>query len=107
MINCQSFDIIKAFKRFLQDSCTPDKELSYSSLHRGIIKMYFGARDVDIDYKTSLIKAEIPKSDLQYTLVSFEFEDLDEFLSSCIENDKRSLNFYQSVLKYYNIRTVG
>lgn len=74
----------------------------YSSLHKGIIKMYFGARRVEIDYQNHTIKAEIPMSDYQYTTVNFECQDLDRFLSSCLKKDKRSLNFYQSSLNYYN-----
>ena len=104
MTSFQPSQIIEQFKNFIHDSCaTCETEMDkYSSLHKGIIKMYFGARRVEIDYKQQLIKAEIHMAPHQYTTVNFECQDLDRFLSSCLKNDKRSLNFYQSSLNYYN-----
>lgn len=99
----QPSEIIQEFKNFIHSSCLNcDEESTYSSLHKGIIKMYFGARKVDIDYKNQMIKAEIPISDHEYTVVNFECQDLDRFLSSCLKKDKRSLSFYQSALNYYS-----
>jgi hypothetical protein len=104
MTSFQPSQIIEEFKNFIHSSCTSSETgmEKFSSLHKGIIKMYFGARRVEIDYKLQTIKAEIPISDHQYTTVNFECQDLDRFLSSCIKKDKRSLNFYQSSLNYYN-----
>ena len=104
MTSFQPSQIIEEFKNFIHNSCTNcETEIEkFSSLHKGIIKMYFGARRVEIDYNLQTIKAEIPVSDYEYTTVNFECQDLDRFLSSCIKKDKRSLNFYQSSLNYYN-----
>jgi hypothetical protein len=104
MTSFQPSQIIEEFKNFVHSSCTDcETEMEkFSSLHKGIIKMYFGARRVEIDYKQQTIKAEIPVSDHEYTTVNFECQDLDRFLSSCLKKDKRSLNFYQSSLNYYN-----
>lgn len=104
----QPSEIIEEFKNFIHSSCsTCDSNSTYSSLHKGIIKMYFGARKVEIDYENKMIKAEIPISDHEYTLVNFECQDLDRFLSSCIKKDKRSLSFYQSALNYYSLEKVA
>lgn len=78
------------------------KENTFVSLHKGIIKIYFEAKKVEIDYSKNLISAEIPVSATEYTMVSFEYQDLESFLKSCIKKDKRSLTFYQNVLTYYN-----
>lgn len=95
--------LIQEFKNFIHSSCKSTSELSqYSSLHKGIIKMYFGARRVEIDYENNLVKAEIPISDNDYTTVDFECQDIERFLASCIKEDRRSLSFYQSALNYYN-----
>lgn len=104
MTTFQPSQIIEEFKNFIHNSCTdPSQDISkYSSLHKGIIKMYFAARRVDIDYANHTVKAEIPVSDFEYTTVNFECQDLDRFLSSCVKTDKRSLKFYQSSLNYYN-----
>lgn len=104
MTTFQPSQIIEEFKNFIHSSCaSSDQDISkYSSLHKGIIKMYFAARKVEIDYSNHTVKAEIPVSDYEYTTVNFECQDLDRFLSSCVKSDKRSLNFYQSALSYYN-----
>lgn len=104
MTTFQPSELIEEFKSFIHSSCKDcETELDkYSSLHKGIIKMYFGARRVDIDYKQQSIQAEIPISDSEFTTVNFECQDLDRFLTSCLKKDKRSLNFYQNSLKYYN-----
>lgn len=104
MTTFQPSQIIEEFKNFVHNSCTnSENDIStYSSLHKGIVKMYFGARRVEIDYKEHTIKAEIPISDHEYTTVNFECQDLNRFLSSCVKSDKRSLKFYQSSLNYYN-----
>lgn len=108
MTALQPSEIISEFKNFIHSSCSNCDETSiYSSLHKGIIKMYFGARKVDIDYDNKMVMAEIPISDHDYTVVNFECQDLDRFLSSCVKNDKRSLNFYQSALNYYSIGRVA
>ena len=104
MTTFQPQEIIEEFKNFIHISCsdcsTADEQ--YGSLHKGIIKMYFGARRVEIDYANSVVKAEIPISDHEYTTISFECQELDRFLSSCIKKDKRSLNFYQNSMTYYS-----
>ncbi len=104
MTTFQPSQIIEEFKNFIHTSCTAceDDISQYSSLHKGIIKIYFSARKVEIDYKNRIIKAEIPVSDNQYTVINFECQEMDRFLSSCVKTDKRSLNFYQSTLNYYN-----
>lgn len=83
------------------------KENPFASLHKGIIKMYFEAKKVDIDYSKGVISAEIPVSATEYTMVSFEYQDLECFLKSCIRKDKRSLTFYRNVLTYYNLLKVA
>ncbi len=87
MTSFQPSQIIEEFKSFIHSSCIdcgPETE-KFSSLHKGIIKMYFSARRVEIDYKQQTIKAEIPISDHEYTTVNFECQDLDRFLSSCLK----------------------
>lgn len=109
MTTYQPSEIIEKFKQFIHSSCTdcPVTTASYNSLHKGIVKMYFSARKVEIDYEKSIIKAEIPITDFDYTTVNFECQDLDRFLSSCLKKDQRSLNFYQSSLNYYSLLQVA
>lgn len=109
MTTFQPTEILENFKNFIHSSCADctGTNAIYNSLHKGIIKMYFQARNVEIDYDNKVIKAEIPVSDKEFTSVSFECLDLERFLTSCIKKDKRSLNFYQSALNYYSFSRVA
>lgn len=109
MTTLQPTEIIENFKNFIHSSCTDsiEKNPIYNSLHKGIIKMYFQAKNVEIDYENKIIKAEIPVSDKEFTSVSFECLDLERFLTSCLKKDKRSLSFYQSALNYYSFSKVA
>ncbi|MFD2517664.1 hypothetical protein [Salinimicrobium flavum] len=109
MTTLQPSQILQEFKNFIRTSCSdfPGTSATYSSLHKGIIKMYFQARNVEIDYEKQVVTAEIPVTEKEYTTVSFECIDLERFLSSCIKNDKRSLNFYRSSLNYYSLSQVA
>lgn len=109
MTSLQPTEILNEFKNVIHNSCIDDSNVNqiYNSLHKGIIKMYFQARNVEIDYVNKVIKAEIPVTDKEYTSVSFECLDLERFLTSCIKNDKRSLNFYKNALNYYTISQVA
>lgn len=109
MTTFQPTEILENFRNFIHSSCSNStgSNAIYNSLHKGIVKMYFQARNVEIDYDKKIIKAEIPVSDKEYTSVSFECLDLERFLISCIKKDKRSLNFYQSALNYYSFSRVA
>lgn len=104
----QPSTILDEVKNLVSNSCNGSgMGSSFSSLHKGIVKLYFQAKQVEIDYEKNLIKAEIPISEREYTTVSFECQDLERFLKSCIKNDKRSLMFYQNVLTYYSFQEVA
>jgi hypothetical protein len=109
MTTFQPSVILDEVKNLVSNSCNNSAGLgsSFSSLHKGIIKLYFEAKKVEIDYEKSIVTAEIPVSALEYTTVSFECQDLERFLNSCIKKDKRSLMFYQNVLAYYSLQEVA
>lgn len=109
MTTIQPSVILEEVNSLVSYSCNEGtgKENTFTSLHKGIIKIYFEAREVEIDYAKRLISAEIPISATEYTKVSFEYQDLELFLKSCIRKDKRSLTYYQNVLTYYSILTVA
>lgn len=96
--------IIDEVKNLLTYSCTEHHEADspFVSLHKGLVKLYFEARSVEIDYMNKKMKVEIPISNRNYTTVSFDCQDLERFLKSCIRSDKKSLLYYQNVLTYYS-----
>lgn len=109
MRTIQPSEILQEVNNLVSNSCIDGSGAgsAFSSLHKGIVKLYFEARKVEIDYENSIITAEIPISARDFTTVSFECQDLERFLKSCIKADKRSLMFYQNVLTYYSLQKVA
>ncbi|MBK5191972.1 MAG: hypothetical protein JJE07_01970 [Flavobacteriaceae bacterium] len=79
----------------------------FEDLHRSIIKKYFDARDIKIDYKAQTIDLKLPMSNSKYTNITFECLELSGFLQSCIRSDEESLYFYQNLLAHYDIMSAA
>lgn len=101
--------IIEEVKNLVSYSCNDCQEggSSFSSLHKGLVKVYFEARNVEIDYKNQKVKVELPITPTDYTKVSFDCQNLERFLKSCVKTDKKSLLYYQNVLAYYSYLKVA
>src|SRR5680860_290083 len=97
--------IIDEVKNLISSSITnPEVEnAKFEDLHRSIIKRYFDARDIKIDYKAQTIDLKLPMSNSKYTNITFECLELSGFLQSCIRSDEESLYFYQNLLAHYDI----
>ncbi len=97
--------IIDEVKNLISYSIT-NKETDckkYESLHRAILKKYFEARDIQINYLAQTIDLKLPISNSNYTGITFECLDLNGFLQSCVKCDEQSIHFYQNLLTHYNI----
>lgn len=101
--------IIDEVKNLISFSITnPEVEnAKFEDLHRSIIKRYFDARDIKIDYKAQTIDLKLPMSNSKYTHITFECLDLSGFLQSCIRSDEESLYFYQNLLAHYDIMSAA
>ncbi len=75
----------------------------FESLHSAVLKKYFEAKDIKINYLTQTIDLKLPISNNNYTGITFECLDLNNFLQSCLKSDEQSLFFYQNLLTHYNI----
>jgi len=75
----------------------------FESFHRAVIKKYFEAKDIEINYIAQTIDLKLPISNNNYTGITFECLDLNNFLQSCLKKDEQSLFFYQSLLTHYNV----
>jgi sensor domain CHASE-containing protein len=97
--------IIDEVKNLISYSITnPEVEnAKFEDLHRSIIKRYFDARNIKIDYMAQTIDLKLPMSNSKYTNITFECLDLSSFLQSCIRSDEGSLSFYQNLLAHYDI----
>ncbi len=81
-----------------------DRENSnFQTMHRAIIKKYFEAKHVNIDYQNQSIDLKLPVGGKKYTAITFECQDLERFLRSCLKKDEKSLYFYQNLLVHYNV----
>ncbi|HSP83363.1 MAG TPA: hypothetical protein VLN72_06495 [Gillisia sp.] len=78
-------------------------EQKFESLHNAVLKKYFDARDIKINYQDQTIDLKLPISNNNYTNITFECLDLNNFLQSCLKSDEQSLFFYQNLLSHYNI----
>lgn len=77
----------------------PDEErLKFEELHKNILKKYFDAKNIQIDYQAQTIDLHLPMSNKQYTSITFECLDLCGFLQSCLKNDDQSINFYHGLM---------
>lgn len=97
--------IIDEVKNLISYSIT-NKETDckkYESLHRAILKKYFEAKDIQINYLAQTIDLKLPISNSNYTGITFECLDLNGFLQSCVKCDEQSIYFYQNLLTHYNI----
>ncbi|MFI2741886.1 hypothetical protein ACG2LH_04035 [Zhouia sp. PK063] len=89
---------------------------AFESLHNAILKKYFKAVEVKIDYDNHTVDLvmnvtedsinEIAKNYSNTVHVNLNFENIHNFLKSCIEKDEKSVVFYQNILKYYSIHNV-
>ncbi len=75
----------------------------FENLHRAVIKKYFEAKDIKINYLAQTIDLKLPISTNNYTGITFECLDLNNFLQSCLKKDEQSLFFYQNLLTNYNV----
>lgn len=76
---------------------------NFTTLHRAIIKKYFEAKNVTINYEEHSVDMKLPVGEKKYTSITFECQDIERFLKSCLKKDEKSLFFYQNLLTQYNI----
>ena len=75
----------------------------FENLHKAIIKRYFDAKKVRINYTEQIVDLQLPVAKEKFTPITFECLDLGSFIQSCLKKDENSLYFYQTLLTHYNI----
>lgn len=110
--------IIKEIENLISQSCTNQKSTNkFENLHVAILKKYYNAADVSIDYHRKRVEMDIVMDDTYYdpqrvnTYVptfhaNLLFKNLREFLKSCIEKDNKNLGFYASLLRSFTKKDV-
>ncbi|MEM9077334.1 MAG: hypothetical protein AAGC43_09850 [Bacteroidota bacterium] len=85
--------------------------------HKSILRKYYNAADVEIDYNRHRIKMDVVLNDKEYdpktinmvvsTMpVNLFYEQLTTFLKSCLSKDVKSLAFYARLLKQYSNKDI-
>ncbi len=80
---------------------------NFKTMHRAIIKKYFEAKHVNIDYENKTIDMKLPVGQRKYTSITFECQEMERFLKSCLKKDEKSLFFYQNLLSQYNVTSAA
>ena len=96
-------DEVKNLITYSIDHLNSEENSNFTIMHRAIIKKYFDAKNVRINYQEQIVDLKIPVGKRKYTGITFECQDLERFLKSCLKKDGKSLNFYHEILSYYNI----
>ena len=98
-------EIIDEVKNLISYSIiNENKEKSdFQMMHRAIVKKYFEAKHVSINYEERTIDLKLPVGQKKYTSITFECQDIERFLKSCLKKDEKSMFFYQSLLIHYNV----
>ncbi len=105
--------ILMETERLILNSCSKSKLSKKSKeLHSAILRKYYNAADVNIDYDRQRINMDIVLCDKNYdpkkvnTVIStmplsLSFKDIYFILKSCLEKDVKSLAFYARLLREY------
>lgn len=105
MQNITSSHILEDVKNLIAYSITNQdtNNIKFKSLHKAIIKQYFDAKKVRINYANQTVDLKLPVSKEKFIPITFECLDLESFIQSCLKSDEKSLFFYQNLLTHYNI----
>lgn len=105
--------VVAEVESLISTSCSK-KDISRKSqdLHEIIIKKHYNAADVTIDYHRNRVIMEVVMDDSFYDpkkmnfsipllRTNIFFNNLKEFLTSCLDRDNASIAFYASLLKVH------
>lgn len=110
--------ILMEIENLISLSCADQKATDkFEKLHIALLKKYYNAADVTIDYHRKRVRMDIVVDDAYYdpkkinlylpTLhANLFFKNLKEFLRSCIERDSKSLGFYAGLLRTFTNKEV-
>lgn len=106
MTTYQSSVILRELENLIAYTCR--NQVSHpehvDSFHRALLKKYFNAGEVVVNHEKQEVFMTLPVNDGKgFIPVNLETGNLEGFFKSCIEDDLRSLAFYQNMLGYYTI----
>ncbi|SHI88742.1 hypothetical protein SAMN04488096_105250 [Mesonia phycicola] len=93
--------ILQEMNNLIHSSCTQNSP-QLQKFQTALIKKYFGALEVSCSNAKKEIYLKLAVKKGQYTNVTVHYNNLENFLKSCVENDSSNLSFYQNMLIFYN-----
>ncbi|MFS4466528.1 hypothetical protein [Maribacter sp. 2210JD10-5] len=108
--------VLSDLEKLITLSCSsPRLFKKFEHLHIALLKKYYNAVDVSIDYHRHRIEMNIVLDDKAYkagkvntylpTLhTNLLFDNLRRFLKSCVDKDHKSLGFYAKLLNTFNTK---
>jgi len=110
----QEQNVQEEMRKLITRSCQFTENLThdYYSFQKSLLKFYFGAIDVTIDFdkETILLWNSKPRTPADYRLYDINeavatkvsYSNLEETLKGCIENGEMQTRFYKTLLFHYN-----
>ncbi|GAB5474929.1 MAG: hypothetical protein Mars2KO_30280 [Maribacter sp.] len=105
--------ILMEMEDLIAQSCPQQKvDQHFESLHVDLIKKYYNATEVSIDYHRKRVEMDLVVNDTDYdpktvnlylpTLhVNLRYRDLRDFLKSCVDQDTKSIVFYACLIRKF------
>ena len=105
--------VISEIKNLISNSCSKNKQSqNFQNLHVTLLKKHYNATDVSIDYHRKRVVMNIVMDDncydpkkmndsLPILRANLLFNNLKDFLYSCLDKDNRSIAFYSKLLRRY------
>ncbi|RRQ49745.1 hypothetical protein DZC72_03910 [Maribacter algicola] len=105
--------IIMELERLIAQSCGDERKCrKFTQLHVALLKKYYNAAYVSIDYHRRRIKMDVLMDDASYSPgkinlnlpvlhINLLFGNLKTFLRACIDRDQKSLGFYAQLLNNF------
>lgn len=105
--------VLNEIESLISESCPKNTTSNKNrALHEAIVKKHYNAADISIDYHRKRIIMDIVMDDsaydpkkLNFSLpllrTNMIFNDLREFLKSCLDQDNGSVAFYANLLRNY------
>ncbi|MAY21537.1 MAG: hypothetical protein CMC74_02020 [Flavobacteriaceae bacterium] len=109
----QNKQIRDAMLALIAKSCqAPLTTSQYTGFHKSLLKFYFHATDVTVDYVKNFISISKPTSSSEKENGLFalqhpesqlmEYTNLEETLKECLESSINASRFYKTLLFHYN-----
>jgi len=111
--------ILMETEKLISQSCEEHQiDKKSADLHKLLLKKYYNAAEVKIDYERHRINMDVIISEEDYdpktvnlalatVPVNIFFKNLCDFLKSCLEKDVKSLAFYARILLQYTDKNMA